>query len=136
MNIYNDSITIDTKSKFELININSQISRIIKESSITNGLINISTRHTTSAIIINEDEEHLKRDIKYILEKVVGEDNYEHDLIDNNASSHLRSLLLTPTQTLPIIDKSLSLGIWQSIFFVELDGPRSKRQVNIMIIGD
>ena len=86
--------------------------------------------------MINEDEEGLKKDYVKFLEKIVPNDNYLHDRIDNNATSHLKAMLTTPTQTLPIIDGKISLGTWQSIFFVELDGPRSNRTINIMIIGD
>ncbi len=136
MEVIHECIDITTKNRIELINITIQIISLIHDHDITNGIVNISTEHTTSAIIINEDEENLKMDIKNYLEKVVPKDNYHHDRIDNNASSHLRALLLSPSETLPIIDGYLNLGTWQSIFFIELDGPRAIRNVNITIIGE
>ncbi len=136
MEVIHECIDITTKNRIELINITIQIISLIHDHDITNGIVNISTKHTTSAIIINEDEENLKMDIKNYLEKVVPKDNYHHDRIDNNASSHLRALLLSPSETLPIIDGYLNLGTWQSIFFIELDGPRAIRNVNITIIGE
>ncbi len=137
MEIIHDSIDLTTNYKTELTNITSQIINIIHEHGITNGLVNISTEHTTSAIIINEDESNLRADIeKYVTEVVSDDKNYNHDKIDNNASSHLRSVLFSPTETLPIIDGYLKLGTWQSIFFLELDGPRDIRNINITIIGE
>ncbi len=136
MEVIHECIDITTKNRIELINITIQIISLIHDHDIKNGIVNISTKHTTSAIIINEDEENLKKDIKNYLEKVVPKDNYHHDRIDNNASSHLRALLLSPSETLPIIDGYLNLGTWQSIFFIELDGPRAIRNVNITIIGE
>ncbi|MDY2745575.1 MAG: secondary thiamine-phosphate synthase enzyme YjbQ [Methanosphaera sp.] len=136
MLIIHDMIHTNTNQNVEVINITSNVNDIIRKHDITNGIVNISTKHTTSSIMINEDEEGLKKDYAKFLEKIVPNDNYLHDRIDNNATSHLKAMLTTPTQTLPIIDGKISLGTWQSIFFVELDGPRSNRTINIMIIGD
>ena len=136
MSIIHDMIHIKTNQNVEVINITSNVNDIIRKHDTTNGLVNLSTKHTTSSIMINEDEEGLKKDYVKFLEKIVPNDNYLHDRIDNNATSHLKAMLTTPTQTLPIIDGKISLGTWQSIFFVELDGPRSNRTINIMIIGD
>ena len=136
MSIIHDMIHTNTNQNVEVINITSNVNDIIRKHDTTNGLVNLSTKHTTSSIMINEDEEGLKKDYVKFLEKIVPNDNYLHDRIDNNATSHLKAMLTTPTQTLPIIDGKISLGTWQSIFFVELDGPRSNRTINIMIIGD
>ena len=63
-------------------------------------------------------------------------DNYKHDFIDNNAASHIRAFLLGSSETIPIVDGRLDLGTWQSIFFVELEGPRSNRTVELTFIGE
>jgi hypothetical protein len=39
-------------------------------------------------------------------------------------------LLLSTSETIPVIDGRLALGTWQRVFMVELDGPR-ERQVMI-----
>lgn len=129
-----EKISINTKNDVELVNITNQINIIIKKHQLSDALINISTKHTTSSIIINEDEEGLKKDIINFYEKIVPEDNYLHNRIDNNARSHLKSLLSDSNQTIPIVGGRLSLGTWQSIFFLELDGPRKNRTVTITII--
>ena len=106
------------------------------ESKIANGIVNIYSKHSTSAIVVNEDETGLLEDFKNILTNIVPENNsYNHDNIDNNADSHLRSLFLGPSETIPFCDKRLSLGTWQSIFFIELDGSR-KRTVEVTVIGE
>ncbi|WP_323735653.1 secondary thiamine-phosphate synthase enzyme YjbQ [Methanosphaera sp. ISO3-F5] len=134
MNIIKEEIVINTKKEVELINITSKINEIISEKDIQDGLVNISTKHTTSAIIINEDESGLKKDIINLYEQIIPFDDYFHDKIDNNAKSHLKASLSTPNQTLPIINGKISLGVWQSIFFVEFDGPRKRRKILITII--
>lgn len=134
MNFIHDEIIIKSTKNTELINITSQINEIIETNKVHEGLINIATQHTTSAIIINEDEEGLKQDIINLYEEIVSYNNYFHDKIDNNARSHLKSLLSNPNQTLPIVDGKLKLGIWQSVFFMELDGPRKSRKISITLI--
>lgn len=136
MHIIHEDIQIDTDKSIEVINITQQIQEIIDNNKIHDGLVNISTKHTTSSIMINEDETGLKRDYVNFLEKIVPDGNYFHNRIDNNATSHLKSMLTTPNQTIPVINSHISLGVWQSIFFVELDGPRKNRTINITIIGE
>ena len=133
--IINEKITIDTQDSVELVNITDMIDDIISENNIENGLINIQTIHTTSNIIINEDEEGLKYDFINFIKNIIPDGNYRHDMIDNNAKSHLMSMIVgCQSQTLTIVDGKLSLGIWQSIFFLEVDGPRCNRCINVTII--
>ena len=129
-----DKIVLNTSKSIELINITDKVQEIVEKSGVDDALVNISTKHTTSAVVINEDEKGLKNDVVSLLDKIIPNDSYEHDLIDNNARSHLMSLLLSSNQTLPVVGGRINLGTWQSIFFLELDGPRSNRIVNVSIL--
>jgi len=125
---------IRTTARTELIDITDRVRGLVKESGIKDGICFISTRHTTCSIIINENERGLRTDIIGMLEKIVPQNqNYAHDQIDNNAHSHLRAILLGMSEIIPVEDGHLVLGTWQSIFFVELDGPRN-RSINIKIL--
>ena len=125
---------IQTTVQTELIDITDRVRTVVKETGIKDGICVISTPHTTSSIIINENERGLRNDILGILEKLVPRNqNYAHDLIDDNAHSHLRAILLGMSEMIPVEDGHMVLGTWQSIFFVELDGPR-KRTINIKIL--
>jgi secondary thiamine-phosphate synthase enzyme len=107
---------------------------MVKESGITEGICVITTRHTTCSIMINENEHGLRTDILGMLEKLIPQgQKYAHDQIDTNAHAHLRAILLGMSQIIPVEDGHLVLGTWQSIFFVELDGPRN-RSINIKIL--
>ena len=125
---------IQTTARTELIDITDRVRALVKESGIKDGICVISTRHTTSSIIVNENERGLRTDILDMLKEIVPENkSYAHNSIDNNADSHLRATLLGMSETIPIEDGHIVLGTWQSIFFVELDGPRD-RSVNVTII--
>jgi secondary thiamine-phosphate synthase enzyme len=125
---------IQTTTRTELIDITDRVRNVVKDSGVKDGICVISTRHTTCGIIINENERGLRSDILGMLEMLVPENkNYAHNQIDNNADAHLRAVLLGNSATIPVEEGHLVLGTWQSIFFVELDGPRS-RSVNVKII--
>lgn len=126
-------ISISTRKRLEFLDITSQINDFIQDSDLDNGALLVFTKHTTSGLTINENETGLISDMENILKKIVPGDKYKHDRIDNNADSHLRSLLLDHSLILPVSNKKLELGSWQRIFFVELDGPR-KREILVRII--
>lgn len=141
--IINKSLKINSNSNFQIIDITNEISRIFDEikfngpNLISNGILTIFTKHSTSAIVVNENERGLLSDFELILEELVKDkNNYSHDRIDNNASSHLKSFLLGSSETIPIVDGKIDLGTWQSIFFVELDGPRGNRTIDLVFIGE
>lgn len=128
------NIDIQTTTRNELIDITDRVRAIVKESGIKDGVCVISTPHTTSAIIVNENERRLRVDILGMLETLVPENkSYAHNSIDNNADAHLRAVLLGMSEIIPIEDGHIILGTWQRILFVELDGPRN-RNVNVTII--
>jgi len=93
--------------------------------------------HTTTAIIVNENEHGLVRDILQSIDAIVPQDGYAHDRIDNNARSHLQAVILGNSACMPVAEGRLALGTWQSVFFVELDGPRRRRlTVRILATND
>jgi len=129
------SIRIRTNKRVEIIDITSKVEDILKDTNIDDGIAVIFTKHTTTALAINEYEPGLIQDLENMLEKLVPENaGYLHDRIDNNADSHLRAMLLNSFLVIPIMSKKLGLGTWQRILFLELDGPR-EREITISVIS-
>lgn len=127
---------VNTSKRTELIDITEMVASEVKNTGIDNGICIIRTAHTTTSIVINENETGLVSDIIGMLERIVpSHAGYNHDRIDNNADSHLRSALLGSSEMVPVKNGRLSLGTWQSIFLAELDGPR-KRNVDVIVIPD
>lgn len=127
-------LILNSSRNFEIIDITSKINQ---EIDIENGIVNVFSRHSTSAIVVNEYESGLLADLELMLKDLISENySWQHDRIDNNARSHLKSFLLSSSETIPVSSGKLDLGTWQSVFFVELDGPRKNRTVNLTFIGD
>ena len=134
MKIENHSIKINTNRNFEIIDITSKINELID---IDEGIISIFSKHSTSAIVVNENESGLLKDLEFALNNMIQDKySYQHDRIDNNARSHLKSFLLSSSECLPVKNGKLDLGTWQSVFFIELDGPRHARTVTLTMVGE
>lgn len=134
MTVKTDSFKINTSKSFEIVDITSKVNGLID---IDEGIVSVFSRHSTSAIVVNENESGLLKDLEFMLDNLVSDKfSYNHDLIDNNARSHLKSFLLSSGETLPVRNGRLDLGRWQSVFFIELDGPRHSRTVTLTMVGE
>lgn len=128
------SFNLNTNKNFEIIDITSKVNELID---VDQGIVSIFSRHSTSAIVVNENERGLLNDLEFMMDNLVSDKfSYEHDRIDDNARSHLKSFLLSSSECLSIRNNRLDLGTWQSVFFIELDGPRHNRTISLTIIGE
>lgn len=129
-------LTYSTRERRELVDITKDVADFVRECEIETGICLVAAVHSTAAIIVNEAERGLMQDI---LSKVQAEfpqgAGWMHDRIDDNADAHLASAFLGGSKVLPIKDGRLYLGTWQSIFLLELDGPRT-RTVICEAVGD
>lgn len=140
MQIQRHRIELATTAPIQLIDITDQVRRFVTSSGIKDGLVTVSCLHTTARINVNEREEKLERDMLTFLKRFVPRDgDYLHNLdpVDgrDNAHSHLIGLFMNSSETIPIAKGTMVLGEWQSVFFIELDGPRERRGVELQIIG-
>ena len=134
MTVKTHSFKINTNKNFEIIDITSKINELID---IEEGIVSIFSKHSTSALVVNENEQGLLSDFEFMLSNLVTDKySYRHDRIDNNAKSHLKSFLLSSSECLPIKNSKLDLGTWQSVFFIELDGPRRSRTITLSMVGE
>ncbi|MDH7564502.1 MAG: secondary thiamine-phosphate synthase enzyme YjbQ [Candidatus Bathyarchaeota archaeon] len=132
--VYNTSYSFSTKSEIEFVDLTSKVEEAVSRSEVKNGLVHVFAPHATGILILTENEYGLLSDIKALMQKLVPKDGgYNHP---SNAHSHLRSMLLPPDRTLPIIDGHVELGTWQSLLFVETDVYPRKRTVIIQVIGE
>jgi len=126
----------------EIIDVTSRISEVIERSGIRNGIILIWVPHTTAAVAINEHDSDLWEDILAVMERLVPiRGDYRHNAkygwipSEQNAHAHILNCLVKPSVTVPIEGGQMLLGTWQSILFIEMDGPQT-RTVQVHIIGE
>ncbi|MFC6962194.1 secondary thiamine-phosphate synthase enzyme YjbQ [Halocatena marina] len=116
---------LSTNERVEYIDVTDRVTASLD---IDSGLCTVFVPHTTAGVVVNEDEQRLRSDVERVLNELVPQGaGYAHDDIDRNADAHLRAMLLGEHVTVPVENSALVLGTWQSIVFVECDGPRDRR---------
>lgn len=129
------TIKLRTQKRDEMVNITTEVTKIVAQSGVKRGLCLIHAPHTTAGITIQEGyDPDVARDILVALDGLAPQEgNYFH--AEGNSPAHIKSLMIGPGQTLPIEYGTLQLGRWQAIFFCEFDGPRD-RTIWVQILGN
>lgn len=145
MSIQHQVLELSTDEAIGLYNLTPQVQAFVTASGVQNGQVLVFSRHTTTALAVNEYEERLLADIKTYLRKLAPPgDRYLHNDLHLrdvppdepiNAHSHLMAITLHNSELIPIIAGQLALGTYQSILLCELDGPR-QRTVFVQVSGE
>ena len=142
------TLIINTSAAPEFIDITERITSILDKADVSNGTVTIFSRHTTSAIVIQENEPLLLNDMSSLLEKLspksarYGHNDFTIRTVNMNEGeppnghSHCQHLLLGSSETIPVANGLLTLGQWQRIFVVELDESKiTPREIIVQIMG-
>ncbi|MEM2922133.1 MAG: secondary thiamine-phosphate synthase enzyme YjbQ [Candidatus Bathyarchaeia archaeon] len=136
MKVFFQDVEVFTKNRTEVVDITGLVEGVVRKSDVKNGLCLIHSVHSTTAIIVNENEAGLRNDI---VKKVRGDypegAGWLHDKVDENADAHLASSFIGASRIFPVKDGMLLRGTWQDIFLLELDGPRLRR-IMVEVMGE
>lgn len=138
-------LRLTTVAPLEWIDLTPRLENFVVGSGLQTGLVNIQVRHTTAAIVVNEDEPLLRQDLERMLERAApAAAGYAHDQLHlrtgvppderPNGHSHVRALFLRASESINVARGQLQLGRWQRVFLLELDGPR-ERLVSLVALG-
>jgi secondary thiamine-phosphate synthase enzyme len=128
-------IEVKTSSRVEVVDITSQVEKVLRENRVKKGLLCLYVPHTTAGVFINENADpSVKRDIIKELNKVIPfDDGYAH--LEGNAAAHIKSSLIGASECIPVEGGRPLLGTWQGLYFGEFDGPRRRRILVKVIEG-
>jgi secondary thiamine-phosphate synthase enzyme len=141
------SLRIATERPTQFVDLTGRLEDFILQCGIHTGLLNIQTLHTTTAIVVNENEPLLLADFAELLERCVpSHTGYHHDDVRArtvnltagerpNGFAHCRALFMPPSICLNVIGGRLHLGRWQRVFLAELDGPQT-RTISVLALGE
>lgn len=146
MTSYYRELKVTTGGSFVVSDITESVNAAVKASGITEGMVTITSLHTTCALSVNENETRLFDDIKNFFLKITPSDApYKHNDLHlrvnippdepENAHAHLIAMMLGNSEVLTVHDSAVVLGRYQSILLLEMDGPRDRR-IAIQLIGD
>jgi secondary thiamine-phosphate synthase enzyme len=118
------AFTVSTDARLDVVDVTDRVAAAVPDDA--DGTVTVFVDHTTAGVVINEAEPRLLGDLRTFLSDCVPDEGWDHDRLDGNADSHLRALLLGPSETIPVDDGDLSLGRWQSVLLIDCDGPRER----------
>jgi secondary thiamine-phosphate synthase enzyme len=138
MSVETKELHFDTQGEVEIVDITEKVNRELRASDIEAGIVTIFVPGATGAVTTIEYEPGLLEDLPTALERLFPKGiAYEHEYRwhDGNGHSHVRASFLGPSLTVPFKDKTLLLGTWQQIVFIELDNKRRSRRIILQILG-
>lgn len=136
MRVFFKELRLATSKPIELVDVTREVEAAVAESGVANGICLVYAPHATAAVVANENEAGLVRDLLTKLQQEYPRGaGWMHDRIDDNAHAHLASAFIGSSRTFPVKEGRLVRGAWQNVFFVELDGPRSRRLV-VEVLGE
>jgi len=132
-------IGVQTKGQTDIIDITRQVAREVAAAGPQNGTVTIFVPGSTAALTTVEYEPGLIADLQALFERLAPRGiPYQHDLRwgDGNGYSHVRASLLGPSLVVPFVAKSLALGTWQQIVFIDFDNRPRSREIVLQIVGE
>jgi secondary thiamine-phosphate synthase enzyme len=132
----NTQITIPTQARDQMLDITSQLERLVTESGVERGFCYLFNPHTTAALTINENADpDVMRDILVGLDRLIPwKGDFRHG--EGNSAAHIKASLFGPSLQIMVEHGRMVLGTWQGIYFCEFDGPRQRHlKVRIYPVG-
>lgn len=122
-----NQITVQSNSRTDFIDITPAVQAYIQQIGVHDGLITVFVPHTTAGVTINENADpDVLTDLENVWERMVPwENGYRH--LEGNTAAHMKATLTGSSATIFVENGTLALGTWQSIYFCEFDGPRTRR---------
>lgn len=139
MSVKTGSLTLNTRGNSDIIDITREVARLVEQSSLRSGTVTVFCPSSTSGLTTVEFEPGAVADLKRLFEELVpsGRD-YAHNATwdDGNGHSHMRASLLGPSLTVPFVEKTLTLGTWQQIVYVDFDIRPRRRELVVQMVGE
>jgi len=123
------TITVTTSMRTEFVDITTEIALYLSNNNHLDGLVNIFVPHTTAAVTINENADiDVRTDMNGFFNRLIPNSlDFKH--FEGNSDSHIKTTLVSPSLTIPVEKGKMLLGTWQSVFFCEFDGARTRKVI-------
>ncbi|NLI98010.1 YjbQ family protein [bacterium] len=139
MGVYSGSIRLRTEGFSDIHDITSDLTRILEESDLRQGILVVALRGSTGGITTIEFEPGVLKDFSELLDRLAPQSKpYHHDSAwgDGNGYAHLRSSLIGTSFTVPFQEGKLLLGTWQQVVFIDFDNRPRERTLNVQLVGE
>ena len=123
-------IKVNSKAREEMIDITSDVEKILRTAEAGEGICVVFTQHTTCGVTVNENADpDVQSDMLGFLKRLIPQDEPHFKHGEQNSDAHIKSSLVGSSVTVPFENGELLLGRWQAIYMCEFDGPRERKVV-------
>lgn len=139
MTVKTSTVTLNTHGNTDIFDISRELERLIIESGLSSGILTVFCPSSTSGITTVEFEPGAMADLKGLFEELVpSKREYAHNATwdDGNGHSHMRASLLGPSLTIPFVDKTLTLGTWQQVVYLDFDIRPRHRELAVQMVDE
>jgi secondary thiamine-phosphate synthase enzyme len=119
-------LRVATGNLKEVVDLTERVQALIGRAKLREGLCSLFVTHTTAALTTGEIGEGTEQDLLDVVQQIIPSIRFRHAHDPSHAWSHMAASMLGPSLSLPVVDGRLTLGTWQSVLLVELDGPRER----------
>lgn len=137
--VYTGTITLSAKGFCDIINITDDVASIVDRAGIEAGVAVVFAHGSTCSVTTIEYEPGVVEDLRRAINLIAPEDmTYRHNERwgDGNGFSHVRSALMKPSISVPVIGGKLYLGTWQQVVFLDFDNKVRNRELAVQVIGE
>jgi secondary thiamine-phosphate synthase enzyme len=137
--VFQEQVRVETRGHRDMHDLTDAVTRVIGESGIRTGIVNVFNSGSTASVGTLEFEPGLQRDLPELLDRLMPPSkDYGHEQRwhDGNGHSHLQATVLGPSVTLPVTNGRPALGTWQQIILLECDIRPRNRTIVVTIIGE
>ncbi|RKX40098.1 MAG: YjbQ family protein [Verrucomicrobia bacterium] len=119
--------TLKTRSRTDFVNIDRLVAEAVQEADLADGVVTVFIPHTTAGVTINENADpDVMADMELVLDRMVPwNGGYSHS--EGNTAAHVKASMMGSSAQVIVSGGKLQLGTWQSLYFCEFDGPRTRQ---------
>ncbi|HEX7621478.1 MAG TPA: secondary thiamine-phosphate synthase enzyme YjbQ [Anaerolineales bacterium] len=139
MPVKTGSISLNTHGNTDILDITTELKRLVTESGLTSGTLTVFCPSSTSGLTTVEFEPGAVADLRRMFEELLpSEREYAHNSTwdDGNGHSHMRASLLGSSLTVPFVGKTMTLGTWQQVVYLDFDIRPRRRELVVQIMGE
>ena len=120
------TIEIRTGSRTAFVDITAEVADCVRAQGLADGVVTVFIPHTTAGVTINENADpDVTADMEMVLDRIVPwTDGYAHG--EGNTAAHVKASMMGSSAQIIVSGGKLQLGTWQSLYFCEFDGPRTR----------
>ena len=138
MTVAGGMLRLQTPGNGHIVDLTEGVARIVGTTGVDHGLVTVFAVGSTVAVTTMEYEPGGVSDLQRLLDRLIpAQGDYEHNRLnhDSNSHAHLRAALIGPSETIPVVDGRLALGVWQQIVLIDFDDRARERTISVQVLS-